>query len=301
MKRNEWRVRTVEFPIAFVPSILHHNYNQLTARDPAFTTMSNPEQAKREYDALADEYNGYLQTPNGLLESQLVKAALGDLTGLTVLDLGGGSGLHAREAIDLGAVSVDIVDISTGMLKVAQDIEKSMGRDVMRFFEGDAAKTLSHLPLREEGYDVVMANWVFNFAESIEVLEAMFRNATTYLKSGGRFVSVRDANITPESAVSSSSGPHGKYGSTLVWVKPLTGGERGFKYFARLHTNVPVEFEGSSLEVLNSGSTEIYEKAGLTDVEIVPYESAEAVRKDPEFWKEFLELPYIAVVKAIKK
>ncbi|GAB1310583.1 S-adenosyl-L-methionine-dependent methyltransferase [Madurella fahalii] len=263
--------------------------------------MSNPEQAKREYDALAEGYNDFSQTPIGLLESQLIKMALGDLTGLTVLDLGGGSGLHAREAIDLGAVSVDIVDISPGMMKVAQDIEKSLGRNVMRFFEGDAAKPLSHLPLREEGYDVVMANWVFNFAESIEVLEAMFRNVTTYLKRGGRFVGVRDANINVDSAALPSTGINGKYGARLLWVKPLPGGERGYKYFVRLDSHVPVEFEGSSLEILNSGSPEVYEKAGLSDIEIVPYESAEVVRKDPEFWKEFLELPYMAVVKATKK
>jgi hypothetical protein len=36
--------------------------------------------------------------------------ALGDCTGLSVLDLGGGNGVRARHAVNLGAIAVDVVD-----------------------------------------------------------------------------------------------------------------------------------------------------------------------------------------------
>jgi toxoflavin synthase len=78
-------------------------------------------------------------------------------------------------------------------------------------------------------------------------------------------------------------------------------GPGGVKYLCVLHCAPPIEFEGASLELIHSGSTEMHERFGLTDVEIVPYESAEVVQKDSEFWKLFLERPSLAVVKAVKK
>ena len=69
---------------------------------------------KKEYDHCAVTYGDYSSLPSGQLESQHIKIALGDCTGLTILDLGGGTGVHAREAIALGAASVDLVDIAPG-------------------------------------------------------------------------------------------------------------------------------------------------------------------------------------------
>lgn len=257
--------------------------------------LSQQDQAKKDYDASASIYNDYSLLPSGQLESQLIKLALGDCTGLSILDLGGGTGLHAREAIDLGATRVDLVDVSGEMLKVGREIERSLGRESegrMRFFQADISKPLDHLPLREEGYDVVMGNWIFSFADRMEVLEAMFRNIERFLRPGGRFVGVRDAD--PWSPALES----GKYGGSCKWVERIPGGVR---YLCVLHCTPAIEFEGASLEVIYSGSTEVYERFGLVDVKTVPYEEAEIIRKDPEFWKLFLERPNLAVVQALKK
>jgi hypothetical protein len=45
----------------------------------------------------------------------------------------------------------------------------------------------------------------------------------------------------------------------------------------------------------------MYERFGLTEVAVVPYERAEVIQKDPEFWQLFLEWPSLAVVRALKK
>jgi len=254
--------------------------------------MPLPEQTKKYYDKSSISYNDYGSLPFGQLESQLIKVALGDCTGLTVLDLAGGTGLHAREAIDLGSASVDIVDISPGMLKIGQEIEVSLGREnIVRFFEADVSKPLSHLPLCENGYDVVMGNWVFSFAETIDVLEDIFRNIVHYLKPGGRFICVHDTD--PRSPALENA----KYGGTVTWAKDIPG---GVKYFCVLHCVPPVEFEATTLEIIYSGSTQMYERFGLTDVAVVPYERAEVVQKDPEFWQLFLERPSLVVVQAVK-
>ena len=255
--------------------------------------MSISEQVKKDYDNSATTYNDYSYLPSGQLESQLIKAALGDCTGLTVLDIGGGTGLHAREAIDLGAATVDIVDITPAMLEIGRDFERSLGREnAIRFFEADVSKPLSHLPLHESGYDVVMANWVFSFADTMEVLEGMFRNIAHYLKPGGLFVGIRDAD--PWSPALENS----KYGGTCRWIKNIPGGVR---YLCVINCDPPIEFEGASLEIIYSGSTEMYERFGLTNVAVVPYEKAEVVQRDPEFWQLFLENPNLAVVRATKK
>jgi SAM-dependent methyltransferase len=237
-------------------------------------------------------YSNIRDLPYHQLISQLVEIALSDCTNLTILDLGGGSGAHARDAVELGASAVDIVDKSPVMLEIAESIEASLGRrGVMRFFEADVSESLSQLPLREEGYDVIMGNWMFNYADSIEKLERMFQNIVDHLKPGGLFVGVRGADTKAPAL------RDGKYGATYKNIKEIPG---GLAYTVVLHSSPPIEFECAILDVIASGSTELHKKFGLTDVQIVPYESAEMVQKNPEFWKVLIRQPSMAVVRAVK-
>lgn len=66
--------------------------------------------SKDQHAKQVSRYGQYEHTPNGVLEHQLYDSALGDCTGITVLDLGGGQGLRARQAVDHGASAVDVVD-----------------------------------------------------------------------------------------------------------------------------------------------------------------------------------------------
>jgi ubiquinone/menaquinone biosynthesis C-methylase UbiE len=257
--------------------------------------MSTPAQAQEDYDKTATVYDDYNLLPSGQLESELIKIALGDCNGLAILDLGGGTALHAREAIELGARHVDVIDVSSRMLdmgrKLVQDTDPAAAHKI-RFFQADVSKSLSHLPLRKEGYNLVMANWIFSFADSMEVLEGMFRNIFDHLKPGGRFIGVRDAD--PRSPALESR----KYGGYCEWMKDIPG---GVQYLCVLNSTPPIKFVGSSLQVIYSGSTKMYEKFGLADVSVVPYERAEVVQKDREFWQLFLDRPNLAVVTAVKK
>jgi SAM-dependent methyltransferase len=252
--------------------------------------MSTADQVKEDYKTSADTYGGYGILPIGLIESQIIKNALGDATGLVILDLGGGTGVHAREAIDAGAQRIDIVDISPEMMKIATDMEKSLGReDRIRTFEGDVSKSLDHLPL--ESYDIVMANWVFDHAGSVEVLEGMWRNIAKYLKPRAMFLGIRAED---------PKGPafKGKYGVRNKNFKEIPG---GLGYTVEM-LNEPVwEFEATSMKFSFSGSFEMHEKYGLKDVSVVPYANTDTVKKDPEFWKLFLEHPPFAVVQGYNK
>ncbi|KAK0391973.1 hypothetical protein NLU13_1471 [Sarocladium strictum] len=252
--------------------------------------MSTALQAERDYDQVANTYDDYSTLPSGRLESQLVRIALGDCTGMSILDLGGGSGLHAREAVDLGAARVDVVDISAGMLRIGAEHEKRLGREgVVRYMHGDASQPLSHLGLAPNGYDVVMGNWLFSFADSPAMVRAIFRNIVAHLRPGGRFVGARD-NDPWSSALET-----GKYGGSCRWVERIPGGVR---YRCVLHSTPPIEFDGACLETIYSGSPDLWESFGFQPPDTVPYELAQVVREDAEFWRQFLDEPNLAVVTA---
>ncbi|GAB0133977.1 hypothetical protein EsDP_00002365 [Epichloe bromicola] len=253
--------------------------------------MATFQEVKHDYDTQAQGYNDITHLPCNILETQLLEAALGDCTGLHVLDFGGGSGLHARQAVDAGAASVDIIDLSTEMLRVAEAEEKKLGRaDKVRCFEADVTGPLDHLGLRPQ-YDLVMSNFCFDHATTRPELEAMWRNAVSYLKPGGRFVGARVANMRSEAATG------GKYGVTYKDFQDIPGGVR---YRYRINVGEPVEFEACSLALSYEGGTEMHRQFGLVDYEEVPLTSAKTIRDDPAFWKTFLDDPSMAVVKATK-
>ncbi|KAL7628433.1 hypothetical protein AAE478_002636 [Parahypoxylon ruwenzoriense] len=253
-------------------------------------TSSSFDQVKKEYDNQASLFDDYSSSHFGKLEQQLLDSALGDCTGAVVLDLGGGTGLRTRQALAHGAASVDVVDLSPEMLRVGK--EKTNPAADVRWFVADATESLDHLPLRE--YDLVMANWLFDHANTVAELENMWRSVVRNLKPGGRFVGVRSGNPRAPAIAD----PNGRYGATYYDFQDVPGGVK-FRYV--VYTNPPIDFEASSMEVSYSGSTAMHEKYGLCDVQIEPYENTEVVKSNKEFWKLFLDEPSMAVVKARKK
>lgn len=243
---------------------------------------------KHDYDSQAGAYNDYTSSPIGVLEAQLFAAALGDCRGLTVLDLGGGTGLKAGACAAGGAAAVDLVDLSPEMLQRA-------GGDVVRCHEGDATEPglLDRLPGLRAPYDLVVVAWLFDHAHDRAELEAMWRNAVARLKPGGRFICIRSGDPLGRAALS------GRYGTRYYDHEPIPG---GLKYrYEILAVDPPLNFEGTSLEVMYSGSTEMPEKYGLTDIRTLPTEEAATVKADPALWQEFLENPYMVFFTARKK
>ncbi|KAI0537587.1 S-adenosyl-L-methionine-dependent methyltransferase [Xylaria digitata] len=251
-----------------------------------------PDVVKSEYDAEAANYDSHWSAgsePFARLDNELFISALGDATGATVLDLAGGSGIKARFAINAGAASVDIVDISPEMMREGQRIEAELNRKVIRWFEADISKPLEHLPLRAK-YDIVLANWPFDHSENMAVLEGMFQNVVSHIKPGGRFLGVRCGN--PRAPAMTT----GELGVVFKDFKNIPGGVK-FRY---AFNSFGSDIEASSMEATFLGSTYIYEKHGLVDVQIEPYENAKTVRENPKLWESFLLDPGLALVKATR-
>ncbi|RYP66236.1 hypothetical protein DL769_006080 [Monosporascus sp. CRB-8-3] len=252
---------------------------------------------KEGYDTHAGTYEELTGTPCGVLETQLLASALGDCTGLAVLDLGGGTGLRARQAVELGASHVDVVDVSPEMLRIGQQQTSPEYAGRIAWREADVSKPLDGNKLQlKETYDLVMGNWVLDCVGSVADLEGIWANVGQRLKPGGRFIGVR---------VSDPWAPHlqdGRYGVRFREKERIPGGVRYWYIFDNAAKNEPpIEIEGASLEVSYSGSTELHAKYGLRDVEIEPFKNAKVVRDDLEFWKPFLDRPHMVVVKARKQ
>lgn len=252
------------------------------------TSDMDAENALQEnYDKNADAYGQFIATPLGTLEQELFDLSITDCDGLKVLDLGGGTGLRARDALKAGARTVDVVDISPAMMRIGQEYEKSIGRDRITWYQGDVSKPLDHLPLGP--YDMVIANGIFDHAHNTEELEGMWRNSAAYLKPGGRLVANRNNPFSQAAA-------HGKYGVTFTDFKDFPGG-LSFKY--RMATDPPLVFESNALKAYYSGSLEIPGKF-FKDFQNVPWEKTPVVKADTDFWAAYLADPILYIFTARK-
>jgi SAM-dependent methyltransferase len=239
------------------------------------------------YDKQADVYNQFIKTPLGTLEQQLFDLSIRNCDGLKVLDLGGGGGLRARDALRAGAVAVDVVDISPEMMRHGRQYEKSIGRECINWYQGDASKSLDHLPLCI--YDMVIANGIFDHARNLQELKGMWHNAAAYLKPGGRLIANRNNPLSPAAA-------DGKYGVKFTNFQNFPEG-LAFRY--SILTDPPLEFDLTPLETYYSGSLEIPGKY-FKDFQNVSFEQTPVVREDPGFWKSYLDQPILFIFTAKK-
>jgi malonyl-CoA O-methyltransferase len=112
------------------------------------------------------------------LEEPVVRAALGDVRGLAVLDLGCGTGRHALWLSSAGA-TVTAVDFSDAMLSRAR---AKPGAEAVRFVVHDLHQPL---PFADAAFDALVSGLVI---EHLRGLGPFFAEARRVLKPGGRAV-----------------------------------------------------------------------------------------------------------------
>lgn len=143
--------------------------------------------SKAAYDAIAKDYQDSKQLPfRRYAEGPMLLKLLGDIEGLSILDLACGEGIYARRFKNLGAKSVLGVDISQEMIALAKKAEQEdpLGID---FVVGDA------LNLGRVGeFDVVVGSYLLNYARTPHELSAFCATIAANLKPGGRFVGMND-------------------------------------------------------------------------------------------------------------
>ena len=263
--------------------------------------MSN-NNVQDHYKGITAQYDGIEALPHSRLSQDLVQYALGDCTGQIILDVGGGSGLHARNAIAQGATRVDNVDLSPEMLRNCDAAEERAGRKVgerVACFVGDATQPFDHLSLPgRDGsvglYDIVMVIWTFDHASSIAELEGMWRNVAKYCRPGGRVISIRITN--PWERHPSTF----KYGVKISDMEAVPG---GVKYVYTPMADPPFSCEATAMEArynLNQASA-MAKNFGFSDLEVVPTAEMPVIKEQSEYWQDFLDHPSFCCVVGTKE
>lgn len=113
--------------------------------------------AREAYDALAEIYDG-LPNPMLALERGAMAEVIPPLAGLTVADLGCGTGRYAAHALERGARSVYALDLSRGMLQKLRERRAADSR--LHLLQAD----MQELPLADGALDGILSGLALGYA-----------------------------------------------------------------------------------------------------------------------------------------
>lgn len=147
------------------------------------------------YDAISEQYQrSKLQPWRKFIESPSLLNLIGDLNGLSVVDIACGEGFYTRLLRRLGAAKITGVDLSPGMIELAKKHETAEPLGI-EYLVADG-RTLE-LP---EPCDLAVAAYLLNYAQDPSELQAMCDGVARCLKPGGRFVTVNGSPVLNFSA-----------------------------------------------------------------------------------------------------
>jgi ubiquinone/menaquinone biosynthesis C-methylase UbiE len=238
-----------------------------------------------DYNAIAQEYKQSKQQPwRTHIECFTFFELIGDLTGLSVLDLACGEGYYTRQLKRGGAGRVVGVDLSDGMIDLAraQEAREPLG---IEYLVSDA-KSL-HLG---ERFDLVVAGYLLNYAATRDELLAMCQSIARALKPDCRFLSVNNNPAQPRATFSLGR----KYGfDKTAPEEPRDGTPIEWTFF----------LDGQSFAITNyqlSIATHewAFHEAGIRQVRwhpprVSPEGTAEYGH---DFWRDFLDHPPVIFI-----
>jgi ubiquinone/menaquinone biosynthesis C-methylase UbiE len=235
-----------------------------------------------EYDSIASQYQQTKNSPlRRFVESYTFLDLIGDVTGLSVLDLACGEGFYTRKIKERGAARVIGVDISPAMIALAEKQERSHPLGIE--YVCSNVQTMPDLG----PCDLVIAAYLLHYADSEGALTAMCERIASHLRPAGRFISL---NENPRQSLEQYSG-YTQYGFNKAAKAPRGDGS-------------PITYwlvsgrEMISFTAYYFG-TATYERvlsaAGLTTVRWHPMKlSKEGILKHgPDYWEEYMNNPPI--------
>lgn len=242
------------------------------------------ESKRDQYEGVADSYD---QTFKLLPYREHIEAfslyrVLGDLKGLSVIDLACGTGIFTRVIRKWSAARVLGVDLSEDMVRVARSHEADSPLGI-EYAVGDAVS------LGELGqFDVAMAIYLLGYMRSREELVRTGRSIARNLKPGGRFLT-----YFVDPGLSRAPGYYHKYGIDFFVPTNVKDGEL-MQFTLTLGDTVTPKLSNTywSLETVSSA----FEEAGFTQVRFVHPELSEQGRAKygSAFWEDYLrQLPAI--------
>ena len=138
-----------------------------------------------QYDNIGATFNEMRKPPISKLIDHILQAAGSPFVqGAKVLDLACGTGIYSNALLSWGASHVLGVDISSGMIEVAQTSTSSKS---VHYEIGDCSAPEM---FDRGGYDLVVGVWLLNYAGTRAEMVNMYRTIAMNLKDGGTFIGV---------------------------------------------------------------------------------------------------------------
>ena len=229
------------------------------------------------YDKIARQYQRSKTLPfRQYIEWYTYKKLLGDVSGLSVLDLACGDGFYSRRIMERGAGRVVGVDISRVMIEHARK-KNQAAQGPIEYIQGDVLDQKNY-----GDFDLVVASYLLNYARTPEQMSDMCRTIAINLKPGGRFVSI---NNNPDQSPASFIFCR-KYGFTKTISEPLQNGT-AIRY--EFHRGGQ-EFRIDNYYLSRQIHEQAFEKNGLNDFRWINIEvDPEGVRRfGYDYWRDFL-------------
>lgn len=245
---------------------------------------------KAEYDQLAEKYDS-LFNENPFREHVEAHSAfhlLGNVQGLSVLDVGCGTGFYTRETRRQGAAHVLGVDISSEMIKVARSIEevKPLG---LEYVVQDVS-LMGNLGF----FDRAVGIYLLHYSSSREHLLGMCQNISENLKLSARFITFQ---LNP--AFCRVPDYYSRYGLNMHAHDDLTDGS-DFTFSSTINgvTTPDITIYYWSKTSIEAALCE----AGFTNIRWVkPEVSERGIKKyGSEFWQDYLSCPHCVFIECVK-
>jgi ubiquinone/menaquinone biosynthesis C-methylase UbiE len=229
------------------------------------------------YDLIAEEYKASKMVPWRVhCESYTFFKMAGELSGLSILDLACGEGFYTRQLRLRGATKAVGVDISAGMIKLAEDSEQRNPLGIEYHVADAFALQLGAT------FDVVTASYFLNYARNRDELKNAAKTIFDHLKPGGRFITI---NSNPDYQCSAHA--MRPFGFTRENDSYDEGAEITYRFYGA---------DGSSIDVMNYHiDSEVHEQclreAGFDEITWQPVEvSPEGLDGfGGEYWQSLID------------
>ncbi|WP_461535336.1 class I SAM-dependent methyltransferase [Spongorhabdus nitratireducens] len=170
-----------------------------------------------QYDSIARLYResknlGFREC----IETYTLFSVLGDVCDETVYDLACGDGFYTRKIRQAGAISVTGIDISSEMINLAQENERTypLGCNYIR-------QDVAEIQCSKKA-SLVIAIYLLNYAQNKDELLKLVKVAFSLLQPGGRFIGYNEnAKYLPKMVPS-----YKKYGFEKVYSSEIKEGDK---------------------------------------------------------------------------
>jgi ubiquinone/menaquinone biosynthesis C-methylase UbiE len=245
-----------------------------------------------EYDSIAEDYKKSKFAPwRVAVEAHSLFHVLGDVSGMSVLDLACGDGIYSRRLHERGASRVTGVDLSEHMIELARTEEsiRPLGID----YHTCAAQELD----LNEAFDVVFAAYLLNYARNLDELASFASAVARHLKPGGRFVGINN-NPYQQPHHYHHTRPFGFIKSIPTAIPLENGTPITYTFFQE---NITFHFDNYHLD--HDVYAPILAEAGLHDLQWHPLQIDHSLIPEEQRlleWNGFLDYPPVLCFSAVR-